>query len=151
MNQAVQMLIARMQTHPEDFFGPLEPLHTPKTLRMQREPNPKFRYLAVQIERHIVGSKDRDESSADPLWHLTAAERDALRIAYTEARRVRFDAEVIHTLLTEQEAEPDYGPYASALTSNLATSLARTKQAVSETIIGNGFGQAQIKREGGPV
>lgn len=143
MNQAVQMLIARMQTHPEDFFGALEPLNQPKALRMQREPNPKFRFLAMQIERHIVGSKDRDESSADPLWHLTAAERDALRIAYTEARRVRFDAEVIHTLLAEQEAEPDYDQYASALTSNLATRLALTKQAVSETVIGRAFNGGQ--------
>ena len=139
MNQAVQMLIERMQTHPEDFFGPLEPLHTPKTLRMQREPTPKFRYLAIQIERHIVGAKDRDESSADSLWHLTAAEREALRLAFTEARRVRFDAEVIHTILAEQEAEPDYGQYASALTANLATSLAHTKQVVSEKVIGQAF------------
>lgn len=139
MSQAVQMLIARMQTHPEDFFGPLEPLNTPKSLRLQREPNPKFRFLAVQIERHLIGAKDRDESSADPLWHLTAAEREALRIAFTEARRVRFDAEVIHTLLTEQEAEPDYDKYATALTANLAVSLAHTKQVVSENVIGQAF------------
>ena len=139
MNQAVQMLIARMQTHPEDFFGPLEPLNAPKSLRLQREPNPKFRFLAVQIERHLIGAKDRDESSADPLWHLTAGEREALRVAFTEARRVRFDAEVIHTLLTEQEAEPDYDKYASALTSNLAVSLAHTKQVVSENVIGQAF------------
>lgn len=143
MNQAVQMLIARMQTHPEDFFGALEPLNQPKALRMQREVTPKFRYLAVQIERHIAGSKDRDESSADPLWHLTAAEREALRIAFTEARRVRFDAEVIHTLLAEQEAEPDYGLYASAMTSNLATNLAQTKKVVSEGVIGRAFNGGQ--------
>ena len=143
MNQAVQMLIARMQTHPEDFFGELGPLNLPKTLRIRNENNPKFRYLAVQIERHIVGAKDRDESSADSLWHLTAAEREALRVAFTEARRVRFDAEVIHTMLAEQEAEPDYGQYASALTSNLATSLAQTKQAVSETVIGRAFNGGQ--------
>lgn len=139
MNQAVQILIARMQTHPEDFFGPLDPLNTSKSLRLQREPNPKFRFLAVQIERHLIGAKDRDESSADPLWHLTAAEREALRVAFTEARRVRFDAEVIHTLLTEQEAEPDYDKYASALTGTLAASLAHTKQVVSENVIGGAF------------
>lgn len=105
MNHAVQILIQRMQTHPEDFFGPLEPLHTPKTLRMQKEPHPKFRHIAVQIERHIIGAKDRDESSADSLWHLTAAEREALRRAFTEARRVRFDAEVFHTLMVQPEPE----------------------------------------------
>lgn len=106
MNQAVQILIDRMQTHPEDFFGPMEALNQSKVLRMQRESTPKFRGLAVQIERHIIGAKDRDESSADPLWHLTAEERNALRTAFTAARRARFDAEVIHTLIADTEPEP---------------------------------------------
>lgn len=148
MNAAVQILIQRMQTHPEDFFMPPDHNMQRGAIRAYTD-TPKFRHIAVQIERHIIGAKDRDESSADSLWHLTAAEREALRVAYTEARRVQFDAEVVHTLMGQPE--PDYGQYASALTSNLATSLARTKQAVLETVVGNGFGQAQIKREGGTV
>jgi len=142
MNAAVQILIQRMQTHPEDFFMPPDHNMQRGAIRAYTD-TPKFRHIAVQIERHIIGAKDRDESSADPLWHLTAAEREALRVAFTEARRVRFDAEVIQTMLAEQEAEPDYGQYASALTSNLATSLAQTKQAVSETIIGRAFNGGQ--------
>ena len=132
MNQAIQMLIARMQTHPEDFFGGLEPLNRSKLLRTQREINPKFRHLAVQIERHIIGAKDRDESSADALWHLTAEERSALRVAYTEARRVRFDAEVIHTLLAEPEPEPGPLVYNEAMRLSLDGNLGIGVQASSQ-------------------
>lgn len=106
MNAAVQILIQRMQTHPEDFFMPPDHSMQRGAFRANAD-TPKFRHIAVQIERHIIGAKDRDESSADPLWHLTAAEREALRVAFTEARRVQFDAEVIHTLMAQPEHEPE--------------------------------------------
>lgn len=57
------------------------------------------------IERHIIGAKDKDDSSYDAYWFLTQEEKDALRVAYTEARRTRFEAEIIHLALVQPEPE----------------------------------------------
>lgn len=99
MTPAVQMLIDRMQTHPEEFFGEVG-YRNPLTGTSNYEGAPKFREFARQIERHIIPETSPDSPDITPLWHLTDVERQALREAYTEARRVRFSAEVIHALLT---------------------------------------------------
>lgn len=105
LSRAVQMLIDRMKSHPDDFFGPVGFDGQLKGLR-EFAGNPRFRLMAKSIERHIIGAKDRDESSADPFWHLTAIERDALHAAFMEARRIRFDAEIIHAIIASEEAPP---------------------------------------------
>jgi hypothetical protein len=65
----------------------------------------KFRAEALQIERHIIGAKDKDDTSYDAYWFLTQEEKNALRSAYTEARRVRFDADILHALMAPPEPE----------------------------------------------
>lgn len=102
MTPAVTMLIERLKTHPEDFFGELRDTRTYRPLEKYEA---KFRNEALMIERHIIGAKDKDDSSYDAYWFLTQEEKDALRVAYTEARRTRFEAEIIHLALVQPEPE----------------------------------------------
>jgi hypothetical protein len=97
---AVQILVERLKTHPEEFFGEPKDL---RTYRPMEKYEAKFRNEALQIERHIIGAKDKDESSYDAYWYLTQEEKDALRVAYTEARRARFEADIVHILLAQPE------------------------------------------------
>jgi hypothetical protein len=99
---AVQILVERLKTHPEEFFGEPKDL---RTYRPMEKYEAKFRNEALQIERHIIGARDKDDSSYDAYWYLTQEEKDALRVAYTEARRARFEADIIHVLLAPPESE----------------------------------------------
>lgn len=104
MNQAVTILIERMRTHPEDFFGPVGFNDGRLGIRaFTQQVNPKFRSIAQQIEKFIIGSQKMSEAdfAPTPLWFLTDEERDALAVAYTDARRTRFVAETIHTMMSK--------------------------------------------------
>jgi len=100
MRAAVTLLIERLATHPDDFFGAPDGA---KPYRAMEKYEAKFRAEALQIERHIVGAKDKGDTSYDAYWFLTQEEKAALRAAYTEARRVRFDADIIHALMAQPE------------------------------------------------
>lgn len=101
---AVQILVERLKTHPEEFFGEVR---ESRAFRPMEKYEAKFRNEALQIERHIIGAKDKDDSSYDAYWFLTQEEKDALCVAYTEARRARFEADIIHNLLVQPEPEPE--------------------------------------------
>ena len=104
MNQAVTILIERMRTHPEDFFGPVGVNDGRLGLRAFTEQrNPKFRAIAQQIEKFIIGNAKMSEAdyAPTPLWFLSDEERAALAVAYTDARRTRFIAETIHTMMSK--------------------------------------------------
>lgn len=145
LSQGVQILIERLKTHPEEFFGELSASRN--TLQVGKYQT-KFRAEQLQIERHIIGAKDNEDSSYDAYWFLTQEEKDALRVAYTEARRARFEAEIIHTMLTPPE--PAYGTVVGNYAQNLGMGMNTAQNTVTSSL-NTAFGSAPIKREGGRV
>jgi hypothetical protein len=95
MMQSVQVVIERLKTNPEDFFGDMS---TGLTIR----PTPKFQGIAEKLDDLL---SHKQEGFIHRLWFLNEDEREALLDAYKEARRARFEAQVFHTLLTKQEPE----------------------------------------------
>ena len=95
MLEAVSIIINRLESHPEDFFGEIND-------RSLRVSNPRFNRIRSDLDM-LVGKYQEDERPR--FWYLTEAEKEALRVAYTKACRERFQAETMHTLLS-QEAPP---------------------------------------------
>jgi hypothetical protein len=91
MMQSVQVIIERLKTHPEDFFGGDEYSHRV----------PKFRDITDKLDDLLIDKKD--VGHIHRLWYLEPEEKAALLEAYKEARRARFEANVFHTLLTNDE------------------------------------------------
>ena len=91
MMQSVQVIIERLKSHPEDFFGDFEK-HLGRT--------PKFIDITEKIDDLLA---DKDKQYVHRLWYLEPEEKEALIAAYKEARRARFEASVFHTLLTKPE------------------------------------------------
>lgn len=135
MMQAVQVIIERLKTNPEDFFGEISDR---QGLGM---PRPKFYDITDKIDNLLTHPQ---EGHAHRLWYLTDTERLALIEAYKEARRARFEAKVFHRLLTPQEKE-DTGTitYRPAMTLDSTGSLG--------VGLVNPWTDAPFKQEGGPV
>ena len=120
LSPGVQILIDQMKSNPDEFFGPLE--ISPRIARAGE--SPKFRYIANQIAAELVGIPDprREAPRAnDPgsLWFLTDFERNALKEAFTEAKRLRFDAEIITIL--HHKPDPEDERYKAAYIGGTAT------------------------------
>jgi len=92
MMQAVQVIIERLKSHPEEFFGDFDK-HLGRT--------PKFIDITEKIDDLLT---DKDKQYVHRLWYLEPEEKQALIAAYKEARRARFEASVFHTLLTAPTA-----------------------------------------------
>ena len=92
--ESVKLIIERLKTHPEDFFGEISDR---QGLGL---PRPKFYDITDKIDNLLSHPQ---EGHVHRLWYLTDTERLALIEAYKEARRARFEAKVFHTLLTKQE------------------------------------------------
>jgi len=90
MMQSVQVIIERLKTNPEDFFGDAD----------HRGRIPKFVDITEKIDDLLA---DKDKQYVHRLWYLEPEEKEALIAAYKEARRARFEAQVFHTLLTPPE------------------------------------------------
>jgi hypothetical protein len=90
MMQSVQVIIERLKSHPEDFFGDAD----------HRGRIPKFVDITEKIDDLLA---DKDKQYVHRLWYLEPEEKEALIAAYKEARRARFEAQVFHTLLTPPE------------------------------------------------
>jgi hypothetical protein len=99
MLEAVTIIIDRLASHPEDFFGDIGVSHNyPPTY------GPRFSRVRSDLDV-LVGRYDENERPR--LWYLTEEEKAALREAYTNACRERFQAETLYTLLNqEQPKEP---------------------------------------------
>lgn len=95
MMQSVQVIIERLKTHPEDFFGDLEEV---KSLSIRQ---PKFSGIVSKLDDLILEKTEHPHR----LWFLNEDEQAALIEAYKEARRARFEAKVFHTLLTTSEPQ----------------------------------------------
>jgi hypothetical protein len=100
MMQSVQVIIERLKTNPEDFFGDVN------EKRALGGPYPKFRDITEKLDDLLIEKKD--VGHIHRLWYLEPEEKEALLAAYKEARRARFEANVFHTLLTAQEPDPQY-------------------------------------------
>jgi hypothetical protein len=96
MMQSVQVIIERLKTNPEDFFGDIS---TAITIRQ----TPKFQRITEKLDDLLIEKKD--VGHIHRLWYLEPEEKEALLEAYKEARRARFEAKVFHTLLSKQEPE----------------------------------------------
>jgi len=96
MMESVQLIIERLKTHPEDFFGGFDE-------RGLGHSRPKFYGITEKLDNLLTVNQD---GQVHRLWYLTDAERVALLDAYKEARRARFEAKVFHTLLTKPEEAP---------------------------------------------
>ena len=120
MNNAVQILIDRLKSHPEEFFGELGS----GARNLAQWGSPKFagveRHLNVLVGSRAVVEKHMREGAAHPYWFLEPEELDALKAAYKEASRARFDAEIVHTLLAP---EPEPVQYREAMRIDSSGSL----------------------------
>ena len=94
MMQSVQVIIERLKSHPEDFFGDMEG-------RLIGRHAPKFNDVREKLDDLLLEKTEHPHR----LWYLNEDEKLALLEAYKEARRARFEAKVFHTLLTKQEQE----------------------------------------------
>ena len=94
MMQSVQVIIERLKTNPEDFFGESD----------HRGRMPKFVDITEKIDDLLA---DKDKQYVHRLWYLEPEEKEALIAAYKEARRARFEAQVFHTLLTTPNETPE--------------------------------------------
>lgn len=134
MMQSVQVIIERLKSNPEDFFGDISDVNK---LGM---PRPKFYAITDKIDNLLTHPQD---GHVHRLWYLTDAERIALLDAYKEARRSRFEAKVFHTLLAKQEEDK-------------GIALQNRKHPVTGKTLMQGaqgamWGGAVPKAEGGPV
>lgn len=100
MMQSVQVIIERLKSNPEDFFGEV------KVNRALGGNYPKFADITEKLDDLLIEKKD--VGHIHRLWYLEPEEKEALIAAYKEARRSRFEANVFHTLLTAQEPDPQY-------------------------------------------
>ena len=104
MNNAVQILIDRLKSHPDEFFGELGG----GTRGLGTWSSHKFAGIERRLNELVAGNRPDQpvrEGVAHPYWFLEPEELDALKAAYKEASRARFDAEIVHTLLAP-EPEP---------------------------------------------
>jgi hypothetical protein len=144
MMQAVQVLIERMKSHPEDFFDGIDPN---QSLR-----NPKFIDITQKLDDLVAADDKVKPKNYHRLWFLNEDETTALLDAYKEARRVRFEAQIFHTLMRPEPNKVE-GPYTTAF----ANSMVNTKNAITGTLLSGFadargvFGSAPIKAEGSSV
>jgi hypothetical protein len=93
MMQSVQVIIERLKSHPEDFFGDMEG-------RLIGRHAPKFNDVREKLDDLLSEKTEHPHR----LWYLNEDEKAALLAAYKEARRARFEAKVFHILLTAPTA-----------------------------------------------
>ena len=98
MMQSVQVIIERLKTNPEDFFGDLD-----SDKRTYQGTFPKFQRITEKLDDLLLEKTEHPHR----LWFLKPEEKEALLVAYKEARRARFEANVFHTLLTNDESRYD--------------------------------------------
>lgn len=139
MMQSIQVIIDRLKSHPEDFFGEVD-----ENLILKGE-YPKFHRYVKPLDELTAGKSENPPQ----LWYLEPEEREALIAAYKEALRVRFEAKVFYVLLSKQDDAPKETLFsAGTYTGNGA------KQAVPHTLGWEPemvWVKAPVKTEGGPV
>jgi len=136
MMQSVQVIIERLKSNPEDFFGEISDR---QGLGL---PRPKFYDITDKIDNLLT---DPQAGHVHRLWYLEPEEKAALLAAYKEARRARFEARTFHQLLTRQEKkERSTVTYKPAMTLDASGNL-------SIGTAPNPWGNVIPKQEGEPV
>lgn len=149
LSAGVQILIDQLKENPDAFFGSLS-----QDNRVVSD-YPRFSGWRQAIEDELVGIEYRSDKIGKRLphtWFLSEQEKEALADAYLLAKRQRFDAEII-TLLTAEPVNEGTLRFNTAgrYTSNLAASMAQTKEAVSSGVLVSAFGNAPVRMEGGSI
>ncbi len=130
LSAGVQILIDQLASNPDEFFGPLG--RDPEKLYVRRPPI-KFHEFERALRVLTLGQPGADGD----FWFLTDEEKAALRVAYKEASRIRFDANIIATLHAkpEEDRDPQVGTYAASL----ATSMNATQNTISNSVLSSAF------------
>jgi hypothetical protein len=137
MMQAVQVIIERLKSHPEEFFGDLD------GERLIGRYSPRFDDIREKLDDLLI--EKPDVGHVHRLWYLEPEEKAALLAAYKEARRARFEARTFHQLLTRQEKkERSTVTYKPAMTLDASGNL-------SIGTAPNPWGNVIPKQEGEPV
>jgi hypothetical protein len=137
MMQAVQVIIERLKTNPEEFFGDLD------GERLIGRYSPRFDDIREKLDDLLI--EKPDVGHVHRLWYLEPEEKAALLAAYKEARRARFEARTFHQLLTRQEKkERSTVTYKPAMTLDASGNL-------SIGTAPNPWGNVIPKQEGEPV
>ena len=152
MMQSIQVIIERLKTNPEDFFGGLEDTKL-------RHLNPKFSTVREKLDDLLI--EKPDVGHIHRLWYLEPEEKEALLAAYKQARRERFEAKVFHTLLSKQEPEEystvvyktqnRYHPHTGQALMQGASGPMWQGDVPEEAESEPQWAKPQIRREGGPV
>lgn len=98
LSAGVQILIDQLNENPDQFFGSLS-----QDGRADYLP-PKFAGWRQIIEEELVSidyGSDSVQRRLPATWFMTEAEKKALADAYLQAKRQRFDAEILLTLTAE--------------------------------------------------
>lgn len=121
LRPGVQILIDQMANNPDEFFGPVG---ESKGLSIRRN---KFATWAAVIENELIpGARlEREKEGRSYIWFLSDEEKAALAEAYTEARKVRFDAEIVFAMADKPAADP-YADVTTAYATNLGANMAVT-------------------------
>jgi hypothetical protein len=103
LSAGVEILIARLASHPEEFFGPIS-----ESSPFEPVPSPKFGLWKAIIEDDIALARKSEavRPATRHTWFLTEAEKAALSDAYRQACRLRFDSEVVAALYAKPEHVP---------------------------------------------
>lgn len=100
----VQILIDQLANNPDEFFGPVQD----RDSMLVGIRTGKFSSWKAIIEEELIpGARYSQEKAARSYtWFMTDEEKAALAEAYIEARKTRFDAEMI-TLLMHKLEDPN--------------------------------------------
>jgi hypothetical protein len=90
MLEGVQIIIARMESHPQDFIY--------DSHKLSIQPTPKFHYLVSLLDGVLSG-----DTKHTMLTHLTAEEKTALLVAYRKMMRQHFTAAVLARIFEAPE------------------------------------------------
>jgi hypothetical protein len=119
LSNAVTVLIARMESHPEDFK------------ESAGEPYPKFAYLAIWLRIMCGGENHKDKGTpANPLWHMTETDKEALKEAYRNLARKEFEGMVMRDIFDDGSEERErQSAYNASMQKRLAQQAVAQQQA----------------------
>jgi hypothetical protein len=140
LSAGVQILIDQLASNPDDFFGPLG---LDSSRLYTKGPRIKF----YEFERALRVLTLGQQGDGDTFWFLTDEEKAALRVAYKEASRIRFDANIIATL--HAKPEEDYDPQVGTYAASLATSMNATQNTISNSVLSSAFSNGVTLRAEG--
>lgn len=134
LSAGVQILIDQLKENPDAFFSPMT--HDPREVYV----NPRFSGWRHAIEEEIIGvephTKNQIRRVLPATWFLSEDEKEALADAYLQAKRQRFDAEVIFTLNAPPEEPQKSYTFREAMRLDSSGTLGISATAIAPAIQG---------------